>query len=147
MQWPMVLVLSVDDLKVRSVSRQKMRVYEGAYARFDPTLGQEVQPQHREIHGVADAIPDHVLSVKILSDHKRNADMNDPLVDPNNQPDPPNLNMTSSSTGERLHQGEDDLHVPHHVTVDKMKFLKQLEELKEKASHLNSGTGVRDSRK
>ena len=145
MQWPMVLVLSVDDLKVRSVSRQKMRVYEGAYARFDPTLGQEVQPQHREIHGVADAIPDHVLSVKILSDHKRNADMNDPLVDPNNQPDPPNPNMISSSTGEQLHQGEDDLHVPHHVTVDKMKFLKQLEELKEKASHLNSGTGVRDS--
>ena len=70
-----MLVLSVDDLKVRSASRQKARVYEGAYARFDPTLGQEFQPQHREIHGVADAIPNHVLSMKILSDRKRNISM------------------------------------------------------------------------
>ena len=75
-QWPMVLVVSVNDFKVRSVSRQKIRVYEGAYAKFDPTkhpVGTEIVPRHEEIHGVGDAIPDHVLSIKILSDAQRNA--------------------------------------------------------------------------
>ena len=148
MQWPMVLVLSVDDLKVRSVSRQKVRVYEGAYARFDPTLGQEVQPQHREIHGVADAIPDHVLSVKILSDHKRNADMNESIiegVDDSNMNTHPDPHQQQKAAPEQQHQGEKDLHVPEHSSVDEMQFLSALEELRDNAARLNAGTGVRDS--
>ena len=146
MQWPMVLVVSAEDWKVRSVSRKKVRVYEGSYARFDPTLGVEVQPKHEEIHGVGDAVPDHVLSIKILSDATRNADLNEPLVDPHTQPDPPNPSLTSSSTNEQLNQGENDrLHVPAHVEVDRIKFLETLEELKSTAPHLGAGTGVRNA--
>ena len=148
MQWPMVLVVSVDNWKVRSVSRQKVRVYEGSYAKFDPTLGGEVQPKHEEIHGVGDAIPDHVLSIKILSDHTRNADMNEPLVsgvDDNNvytQPDP---HQHQNAVPEQQHQGEEDLHVPEHSSVDEMQFLSMLEKLRDNATQLNAGTGVRDS--
>ena len=142
----MVLVVSVDDWKVRSVSRKKIRIYEGPYARFDPTLGIEVQPKHEEIHGVGDAVPDHVLSIKVLSDATRNAELNEPLVDTLTQPDPPDPSMTSSSTDEQLNQGENDhQHVPEHVEVDRIKFLETLEDLTAKALHLGAGTGVRDA--
>ena len=111
MQWPMALVLRPRDLKVLSISRRKIHCHELMYARYDPASGlrpailfedfilteneigsaiekaknsnnaesmhklQHVEPMHAKI-------PDHVLSIKCLSDHKRNDEYNSPCLDP-----------------------------------------------------------------
>ena len=118
----MVLVVSINDFKVRSVSRQKIRVYEGAYAKFDPTkhpVSTEIVPRHEETHGVGDAVPDHVLSIKILSDAQRNAELNETnaLEGPDSESQP-NLIEESSSQGDSKQGGES----PHTRTCEARQF-------------------------
>jgi hypothetical protein len=71
-QWPMVLLLRPEDNKVISVSRHKVHCHEEAYAKYDPT---------KTIKDYKDKfkIPDHVLSVKCLSDFNRHPEMNEAL--------------------------------------------------------------------
>ena len=107
----MAFVLRPRDLKVLSISRRKIHCHELMYARYDPASGlrpailfedfilteneigsaiekakssnnaesmhqlQHVEPMHAKI-------PDHVLSIKCLSDHKRNDEYNSPCLDP-----------------------------------------------------------------
>jgi hypothetical protein len=40
-QWPMVLVLRIEDEKILSVSRHKVHCHEEAYARYDPATGKD----------------------------------------------------------------------------------------------------------
>ena len=146
-QWPMVLVVSVNDFKVRSVSRQKIRIYEGAYAKFDPTkhpAGTEIVPRHEEIHGVGDAVPDHVLSIKILSDAQRNAELNETnaLEGPDSESQP-NL-IEESSSQDHSKQGE-NLHIPEHVKQDSSEFLNNLENLIEQTNNVQGGDNVREA--
>ena len=146
-QWPMVLVVSVDDFKVRSVSRQKIRVYEGAYAKFDPTkhpAGTEIVPRHEEIHGVGDAVPDHVLSIKILSDAQRNAELNESnALEGSESESQPNL-VEESSSQDDSKQGE-NLHIPEHVKQDSSEFLENLENLVEQSNNVQGGDNVREA--
>ena len=110
-QWPMALILRPYDLKVISVSRRKVHCHETIYARFDPASGIKpeiliedfVLPTEEIGEAIAKAnnstvvdtkqpllhvdtmhenIPNHVLSIKCLSDYKRNAELNDPCLEP-----------------------------------------------------------------
>ena len=109
-QWPMVLILRPYDLKVISVSRRKVHCHEAIYARFDPATGVKpeilcedfvlpreeigeaiakanstvVEPKQQELHvePMHEDIPQHVLSIKCLSDYKRNDELNAPCLDP-----------------------------------------------------------------
>ena len=110
-QWPMVLVLRPYDLKVISVSRRKVHCHETIYARFNPASGIKpeiliedfVLPTEEigeaiakakistvvdtkqpllHVESMHDNIPKHVLSIKCLSDYKRNAELNDPCLEP-----------------------------------------------------------------
>jgi hypothetical protein len=102
-QWPMVLVLRIEDEKILSVSRHKVHCHEEAYARYDPTSGKDplatfglpkinletTRTTQENLETIKDykkkySIPDHVLSVKCLSDFRRNAELNEPL--PNTEP-------------------------------------------------------------
>ena len=98
----MVLILRPDDEKVVSVSRKKVHYHEEAYAKFDhvtmtkPILDfsdftltasdvekamQDAEKQRKQDNRemkVSNKIPDHVLSVKSLSSHKRNSEFNTP---------------------------------------------------------------------
>jgi hypothetical protein len=97
-QWPMVLLLRPEDEKVISVSRHKVHCHEEAYAKYDPSTGGnplenfavpkvdidrerskaenlEMIKEYKEKYN----IPDHVLSVKCLSDFSRNPEMNEAL--------------------------------------------------------------------
>ena len=99
----MVLILRPDDEKIVSVSRKKVHCHEMAYAKFDHltmtkpltifndfTLSKlNVEEEIREAEKVRveelkaqrkeQKIPKHVLSVKSLSDFKRNAEINTPI--------------------------------------------------------------------
>ena len=98
----MVLVASVNDFKVRSVSRQKIRIYEGAYAKFDPTK----HPAGTEI-------------IKVLSDAQRNADLNETnaLEGPDSESQP-NLIEEPSSQDDSKQGGES----PHTRTCEARQF-------------------------
>jgi hypothetical protein len=97
-QWPMVLLLRPEDDKVISVSRHKVHCHEEAYAKYDPTTGgnplenfavpkvdlageKSKQENLQTIKEYKDKfkIPDHVLSVKCLSDFRRHPEMNEAL--------------------------------------------------------------------
>ena len=104
-QWPMVLILRPYDLKVLSISRKKVHCHEEMYAKFDPdtmsspkidfkdfklnkdeidaAIEKANEPeQSNNVNEAAGALqaPDHVLSVKVLGDHRRNKSMNTPTV-------------------------------------------------------------------
>ena len=110
-QWPMALILRPHDLKVISISRRKVHCHESIYARFDPASGikpevlcedfilpreeigeaiakannsnvVDTKQQLLHVEPMHDNIPEHVLSIKCLSDYKRNAELNDPCLDP-----------------------------------------------------------------
>jgi hypothetical protein len=109
-QWPMALILRPYDLKVISVSRRKVHCHETIYARFDPATGVKpeilcedfvlpreeigeaitkanstvVDPEQQQLHvePMHEDIPQHVLSIKCLSDYKRNGELNAPCLDP-----------------------------------------------------------------
>ncbi len=92
----MVLVLRPEDGKVMSVSRKKVLCHEEIYATFDATKGQapvanfeafkiNLDNVKGEVEGLNKIgefkklynIPDHVLSVKLLDDYRRNPEFNE----------------------------------------------------------------------
>ena len=66
-------------------------------------------------------------------------------VDDSNMNTHPDPHQQQKAAPEQQHQGEEDLHIPGHSSVDEMQFLSALEELRDNAARLNAGTGVRDS--
>ena len=110
LQWPMVLILRPFDYKILSISRKKVHCHEDMYAKFDPETMTRPRIEFKDFqldkHEVDKAmtkakeesaftspgaspnlmgpttpmIPDHVLSVKSLSDAKRNVSFNTPSI-------------------------------------------------------------------
>ena len=121
--------------------------HKGAYAKFDPTkhpAGTEIVPRHEEVHGVGDAVPDHVLSTKILSDAQRNAELNEAnaLEGPDSDSQPNLIEEPSSQDDSK--QGE-NLHIPEHVKQDSSEFLSNLENLIEQTNNVQGGDNVREA--
>ena len=122
-QWPMALILRSEDKKVISVSRKKIHCHELCYAKFDPTtqprpvicftdfalpeeevdaaIQKAMQENTKAIAAQksAMAVPDHVPSVKSLSDFQRNADLNETNLIPR-----PPMSMTADLP-QAEHQG------------------------------------------
>ncbi len=91
MQMPMCLVLRPEDDKIISVSRKKLVVHEECFAEFDLSKGgfplsnfeipvldlNAIKTENQNLESIKEykdrmQIPDHVLSVKSLSDYRRN---------------------------------------------------------------------------
>ena len=98
MQPPMCLVLRPDDDEILSVSRKKIHVHEECYAKFDPSEEEmplayfaiptinldEEKTAAENLEKISDykskmRIPDHVLSIKSLSDYNRHPELNEPI--------------------------------------------------------------------
>ena len=99
-QWPMVLILRPFDQKILSISRKKVHCHEEMYAKYDPETmtrpkidfkdfkldKEEIDAAIEEANApeqtvnVDDEVPDHVLSIKVLSDKRRNQSMNTPSI-------------------------------------------------------------------
>ncbi len=97
-QWLMVLLLRPEDNKVISVSRHKVHCHEEAYAKYDPAKGgtplesfavpkmglEKIKTKKENLQTIQDykekfQIPDHVLSVKCLSDFNRHPELNEAM--------------------------------------------------------------------
>jgi len=152
-QWPMVLILRPEDNKVLSISRKKVHCHEAMYAKFDAenqtrpriefkdfTLNRdEVDAaicqarQHDEASNekqVEDSVmdaPKHVLSVKVLSDSKRNQR----LLSPNQQDVP-------VAMANRFHEAEGSGENTEPEIPESLKFQEdlQLDELKGRRKRL-----------
>ena len=122
-QWPMALVLRKSDGKVLSVSRKKLRVYEGAYLARSPSAVVETGLQ--EI--AADFPLKSVQSIHSLRAHKLNTSIIDPVQTPTSK-----IQQSAIDFGE-IDQGE-GVHVPAHAVNDMDEFLLQLERLKDSAT-------------
>ena len=102
---PMCLVLRPEDEKIISVSRKKIIVHEEFYVKYDPTKGglpldnfkvpvinlDEVKTEQENLETIREykdrmKIPDHVLSIKSLSDYRKHPELNEPT--PPTQPSP-----------------------------------------------------------
>jgi hypothetical protein len=146
MQLPMCLVLRPEDNKILSVSRKKMLVHEECYARYDPTMGTNplanfsfetpvinidaVKTQTENLQTIKDykklmQIPDHVLSVKGLSDYARHPELNEPTPDTRPPPE-----MLQHLTPPQDSGGETMPHVPEHKTWSKNLMQEKIRELR-----------------
>ena len=143
-QNPMCLVLRPEDEKVLSVSKKKIVVHEEFYAKYNkdnntnplanfaiPTIDIEtVKTQVENLQTIkqykeAQGIPDHVLSVKCLSDHKKHPELNEPT--PTTRPP---IKMIQAHQHEN--QGEETKpHVPEHVVLEKDLLLDKIKEMRE----------------
>jgi hypothetical protein len=96
-QKPMCLVLRPEDNKILSVSKKKIIVHEECYAKFNSANGinplanfavpvinlEDIKTQTENLEKIKDykercKIPDHVLSIKCLSDHNKHPELNEP---------------------------------------------------------------------
>ena len=103
-QFPAVYILRPEDNKIISVSRKKVTCHEQMYATFDPLIHSKPQINfvdfaldENEVNEaitrakmvvdkeIESNIPDHVMSIKSLSDYKRNSNFN--LAEPKNMPE------------------------------------------------------------
>jgi hypothetical protein len=94
----MVLILRPEDNKVKSVSRHKVHCHKEAYAKYDPAKGgnplehfavpkinlESVKAKEENLQEIQDykekfQIPDHILSVKCLSDFNRHPELNEAM--------------------------------------------------------------------
>ena len=108
-QPPMCLVLRPEDNKVLSVSKKKILVHEECYAKFDnangtnplahfviPTIDLDnTKAEVENLEKISDYkkkynIPDHVLSVKALSDFQKHPELN--VANPTTHPHKPMFN-------------------------------------------------------
>ena len=157
-QWPMALILRPRDLKVLSISRRKIHCHELMYARYDPASGikpailfedfilseneigsaiekaqncnnvetmhklQHVDPMHAKI-------PDHVLSIKCLSDYKRNTEYNRPCLDPI----PSSMKEDYTQIPQPIDLGEN--YVPEPLKRNKDLLLEDIRRFKSDAQH------------
>ena len=122
-QWPMALVLRKRDMKVVSVSRKKLHVYEASY--IQGNVYDILQNEMQEIEKVPNKLQ-AVKSVKILRNHNVNANILEPKSLPTSQ-----IQQSAMDAGE-IDQGE-CVHVPEHVNLDRDKFLQDLQRLQEEA--------------
>jgi hypothetical protein len=93
---PMCLVLRPEDDKIISVSRKKLVVHEECFAKFDLSKGgfplsnfeipvldlNAIKTETQNLESIKEykdrmQIPDHVLSIKSLSDYRRNPELNE----------------------------------------------------------------------
>jgi hypothetical protein len=92
----MALVFRPEDNKVISVSRKTILCHEEVYATFDATKSLSQLIEFKQIYN----IPDHVLSIKVLDDYKRNQEFNE------NTPTNPPRTFLKSISPHPLDQGE-----------------------------------------
>ena len=154
-QPPMCLVLRPEDNKVLSVSKKKILVHEECYAKFDnahgtnplahfviPTIDLDnTKAEVENLEKISDYkkkynIPDHVLSVKALSDFQKHPELN--IANPTTRPPKVMFNdileIVPQYEGEnqRENQGEKTTtHVPEHAVFNKDLWLDKLKELRE----------------
>jgi hypothetical protein len=170
MQLPMCLVLRPEDSKVLSVSRKKIMVHEECYAKFgdgtnplahfvipvinlDQTRTEEENLEEIKNYKDKYGIPDHVLSVKALSDFKKHPELNTatPTTHPPNkmledlgratdkweaaiamQPEA-NPILWHNRSNQQENQGEiTKPHVPDHAVLDKDLWLDKIREFRRK---------------
>jgi hypothetical protein len=150
LQWPMVMILRPFDNKVISISRKKVHCHEDMYAKFDSeyqtrpriefkdfTLDRDevdeaIQKAKDPISSDLDRseIPDHVLSIKVLSDFKRNQELNQSNI----HSIPPNLkddfNLPQPDPGENCE-------IPEPLKLTKDMLLEEIKKLKDKFGQQN----------
>jgi hypothetical protein len=157
-QWPMVLVMRKSDMKVISVSRKKVHVYEGSY--IQQSAADIVNGGLQEIVGDGpfqklDASNENFLAKNLAKKLAKNNDgkleavtsikslrghvLNDQLVNPQVKP---TANIQKSAMKSDPNQGE-GVHVPEHVRIDMDSFLKDLDRLKAEALKKTSEEGLR----
>ena len=153
-QWPMVLLLRPEDNKVISVSRHKVHCHEEAYARYDPTTGgnplehfavpkvdlEGEKTKGENLKTIKDykekfKIPDHVLSVKCLSDFNRHPEMNEALP----RTAPP-AQMENFFDPQHSNQGE-KIFVPDLDYSDIDAMLEEIKEMKDQSPFVKGGEG------
>jgi hypothetical protein len=145
MQMPMCLVLRPDDEKIISVSRKKIVVHEECYAKFNsvngmyPLAGFKVPSLHLDnLKSEAEnletikeyknrvGIPDHVLSIKSLSDYRKHPELNEPTP-----PTHPSTEMMKTLTSQAQESGEKTtIHVLEHELWNKNLVLDKVRELR-----------------
>jgi hypothetical protein len=156
-QNPMCLVLRPEDEKVLSVSK-KIVVHEEFYAKFNkdnstnplanfavPTIDIEtVKTQVENLQTIkeykeAQGIPDHVLSVKCLSDYQKHPELNEPT--PSTRPPIEMLNAHQHES-----QGEETKpHVPEHVVLSKDLLLDKIKAMRQSINKQFDRTGRVDA--
>ena len=153
-QWPMVLLLRPEDNKVISVSRHKVHCHEEAYAKYDPTTGgnplehfavpkvdlEGEKTKGENLKTIKDykekfKIPDHVLSVKCLSDFNRHPEMNEALP----RTAPP-AQMGKFFDPQHSNQGEKTF-VPDLDYSDIDAMLEEIKEMKDQSPFVKGGEG------
>jgi hypothetical protein len=142
-QWPMVLILRPFDNKVISVSRKKVHCHEMMYAKFDAehqtrpriefkdfTLDKDEVDTAIKKAAVCREIPDHVLSVKALSDFKRNKELNVSST----VPIPRNLQAHFNAP---QHDPGEECEIPYVFKYNKDRMLEEIEKFKQKLGEEN----------
>ena len=158
MQMPMCLVLRPEDEKIISVSRKKIIVHEEYYAKFDPAKGglpldnfvvptinlDAVKTAEENLETILEykermQIPDHVLSIKSLSDYRKHPELNDETP-----PTLPSPAMMKNVRDQRTDQGEKStMHVPEHQLWNKDMWLDKIRQLRESINeHYDKGGKV-----
>jgi len=158
MQMPMCLVLRPEDEKIISVSRKKIIVHEEFYAKYDPAKGglpldnfavpvvnlEEVKSEQENLEAIREykermKIPDHVLSIRSLSDYRKHPEINEPT--PPTQPSPA---MMKNVQDQRTDQGEKStMYVPEHQLWNKDMWLDKIKQLRESINkHFDKGGKV-----
>ena len=145
MQMPMCLVLRPEDDKIISVSRKKLVVHEECFAKFDLSKGgfplsnfeipvldlNAIKTETQNLESIKEykdrmQIPDHVLSVKSLSDYRRNPELNEPTP-----PTHPSSEMMKQLSNQAPDPGEEtQVHIPEHETWNKNLVLDKIRELR-----------------
>jgi hypothetical protein len=132
-QNPMVLVLRPEDNKILSASRKKIIVHEESYAKFNSANGSNPLANFRvpviDIEGIKTQaenfekiqeykercqIPDHVLSIKCLSDYSKHRELNN--ATPATHPPQEMLDAIHQQDNQG---GETTPHVLEHGGIDK----------------------------
>ena len=157
LQWPMVLILRPFDNKVLSISRKKVHCHEMMYARFDAetqtrpvidfkdfkldkeevdeAIQQAITSDNEpvanpDLNKVVSAVPDHVLSVKVLSDAKRNQNLNAPSLSENIPPALKSFNLPQHDPGENCE-------VPEPLRMNKDLLLEEIKQFKARLGERN----------
>jgi hypothetical protein len=158
MQMPMCLVLRPEDDKIISVSRKKIIVHEEFYAKFDPAKGglpldnftvpvinlEDIKTETENLETIKEykermKIPDHVLSIRSLSDYKKHPELNEPT--PTTRPSPAMMKQLDNLTpdpGEKT-----TIHVPEHEMWNKDLLQDKIKQLRESINkHYDKGGKV-----
>ena len=150
----MVLLLRPDDNKVISVSRHKVHCHEEAYAKYDPSTGgnplenfavpkvdlEGEKTKGENLQTIKEykekfKIPDHVLSVKCLSDFNRHPEMNEALP----RTEPPEK-MGNFFGPQQSNQGE-KIFVPDLDYSDIDAMLEEIKGMKDQSRFVKGGEG------